>query len=107
MFVEQSHAVLSVHNSGREAETGDQARRVAAARHKHAILRVGMEYWIIQCFNGISFGALLFLLASGLSLIFGVMNIVNVSHGSYFMLGGYIGYTVVNHGSRTAYAVDR
>jgi len=53
-----------------------------------------MEYWIVQCFNGISFGALLFLLASGLSLIFGVMNIVNVSHGSYFMLGGYIGYTV-------------
>jgi branched-chain amino acid transport system permease protein len=55
-----------------------------------------MEYWIIQCFNGISFGALLFLLASGLSLIFGVMNIVNVSHGSYFMLGGYIGYTVLD-----------
>ena len=42
-----------------------------------------------------SFGALLFLLASGLSLIFGVMNIVNVSHGSYFMLGGYVGYTVL------------
>ena len=55
-----------------------------------------MEYWIIQCFNGISFGALLFLLASGLSLIFGVMNIVNVSHGSYFMLGGYIGYSVLD-----------
>ena len=44
--------------------------------------------------NGLSFGALLFLLASGLSLIFGVMNIVNVTHGSYFMLGGYIGYSV-------------
>ena len=41
-----------------------------------------MEYWVIQCLNGVSFGALLFLLSSGLSLIFGVMNIVNVSHGS-------------------------
>ncbi len=56
----------------------------------------GMEFWVIQCLSGASFGALLFLLASGLSLIFGVMNIVNVSHGSYFMLGGYIGYTVLD-----------
>ena len=54
-----------------------------------------MEYWIIQILNGISFGALLFLLSSGLSIIFGVMNIVNVSHGSYFMLGGFLGYSVM------------
>ncbi len=53
-----------------------------------------MDFWIIQTLNGLSFGALLFLLASGLSLIFGVMNIVNISHGSYFMLGGYVGYSV-------------
>lgn len=53
-----------------------------------------MEFWIIQSLNGLSFGALLFLLASGLSLIFGVMNIVNVAHGSYFMIGGYLGYSV-------------
>lgn len=53
------------------------------------------EFWIIQAFNGISYGALLFLLASGLSLIFGVMRIVNLAHGSYFMLGGYVGLSVV------------
>ena len=53
------------------------------------------EFWIAQSFNGISYGALLFLLASGLSLIFGVMRIVNLAHGSYFMLGGYIGLSVV------------
>ena len=46
-------------------------------------------------FNGLSYGALLFLLASGLSLIFGVMRIVNLAHGSYFMLGGYVGLTIV------------
>ncbi|HKJ00140.1 MAG TPA: branched-chain amino acid ABC transporter permease [bacterium] len=54
-----------------------------------------MQFWIIQAFNGISYGTLLFLLASGLSLIFGVMRIVNLAHGSYFMLGGYVALTVI------------
>ena len=53
------------------------------------------EFWITQAFNGLSYGALLFLLASGLSLIFGVMRVVNLAHGSYFMLGGYVGLSVV------------
>lgn len=56
---------------------------------------MGVEFWLIQAFNGISYGALLFLLASGLSLIFGVMRIVNLSHGSYFLLGGYVALTVI------------
>src|SRR5438552_18065141 len=55
---------------------------------------VSSEFWVVQTFNGLSYGALLFLLASGLSLIFGVMRIVNMAHGSYFMLGGYLGLTV-------------
>ena len=54
-----------------------------------------MEFWLTQAFNGVSYGAMLFLLASGLSLIFGVMRIVNLAHGSYFLLGGYIGLTTV------------
>jgi len=53
------------------------------------------DFWVVQTFNGLSYGALLFLLASGLSLIFGVMRIVNMAHGSYFMLGGYLGLTVI------------
>ena len=53
------------------------------------------EFWVTQTFNGLSYGALLFLLASGLSLIFGVMRIVNLAHGSYFMLGGYVGLSVM------------
>jgi branched-chain amino acid transport system permease protein len=56
---------------------------------------VSGEFWITQTFNGLSYGALLFLLASGLSLIFGVMRVVNLAHGSYFMLGGYIGLSTV------------
>ncbi len=54
-----------------------------------------MEFWIIQTFNGISYGALLFLLAGGLTLIFGMMRIVNMTHGSYYLLGGYVGLTVI------------
>src|SRR4026209_2453773 len=53
------------------------------------------QFWVIQAFNGISYGALLFLVGSGLSLIFGVMRIVNLSHGSYFLLGGYVALSVI------------
>src|ERR1700680_3380218 len=53
------------------------------------------QFWIVQAFNGISYGALLFLVGSGLSLIFGVMRIVNLSHGSYFLLGGYVALSVI------------
>jgi branched-chain amino acid transport system permease protein len=56
---------------------------------------VDTRFWLIQAFNGISYGALLFLVGSGLSLIFGVMRIVNLSHGSYFMLGGYVALSVI------------
>ncbi|HLF75598.1 MAG TPA: branched-chain amino acid ABC transporter permease [Anaerolineales bacterium] len=53
------------------------------------------QFWLIQSFNGISYGALLFLLASGLTLIFGVMRIVNLAHGAYFLLGGYVALSVI------------
>jgi len=53
------------------------------------------EFLLVQTLNGLSFGALLFLLASGLSLIYGVMKIVNIAHGSYFMLGAYVGLSVI------------
>ena len=57
-----------------------------------------MEFWVTQAFNGVSYGALLFLLAGGLSLIFGMMRIVNMTHGSYYLLGGYVGLTVIWRG---------
>jgi len=53
------------------------------------------HFWLIQTFNGVSYGALLFLVGSGLSLIFGVMRIANLAHGSYFLLGGYIAISVI------------
>ena len=54
-----------------------------------------MNFWIIQILNGVSFGMLLFLLAAGLSLIFGLMKVLNLAHGSYYLLGGYLGLTVL------------
>jgi branched-chain amino acid transport system permease protein len=54
-----------------------------------------VDFWISQLFNGMSYGALLFLLAGGLSLIFGMMRIVNMTHGSYYLLGGYVALTVI------------
>ncbi len=53
-----------------------------------------MNFWLVQAINGISYGMLLFLLAAGFSLVFGLMNIINLAHGSYYMLGVYIGITV-------------
>ncbi len=55
-----------------------------------------MTFWIVQTLNGISFGMLLFLLAAGLSLIYGLMKILNLTHGSFYLLGGYIGLVVVH-----------
>jgi branched-chain amino acid transport system permease protein len=56
---------------------------------------VDIRFWLIQAFNGVSYGALLFLVGSGLSLIFGVMRIVNLAHGSYFLLGSYVALSVI------------
>lgn len=56
---------------------------------------MSLNFWLTQIFNGVSYGALLFLLGAGLSLIFGVMRIVNLSHGSYFLLGGYVALSVI------------
>ncbi len=54
-----------------------------------------MTVWAVHTLNGISFGMLLFLLAAGLSLIYGLMKILNLTHGSYYLLAGYIGLAVI------------
>jgi branched-chain amino acid transport system permease protein len=53
-----------------------------------------MESFILQTLNGISFAALLFLLASGFTLTFGLMRIVNMAHGALYMFGAYVGLSV-------------
>ena len=54
-----------------------------------------MQYWIIQTLNSLALGGLLFLLAAGFSLIFGLMRIANLTHGSLYMLGAYCGVTIL------------
>src|SRR5438105_14056832 len=54
-----------------------------------------MQFWIVQPLNSLAVGGLLFLLAAGFSLIFGLMRIANLTHGSLFMLGAYLGVTAL------------
>ena len=56
-----------------------------------------MEFWVNQTFNAISYAGLLFLLGGGMTLIFGAMKIVNIAHGTLFLVGGYVGYVVWRH----------
>ncbi len=53
--------------------------------------------FIVQALNGLAAASSLFLVAAGLSLIFGVSRIVNFAHGSFFMLGVYVAYSLVSH----------
>ena len=53
-----------------------------------------MEFFIISMLNGLSYGLLLFMLSSGLTLIFSMMGVLNFAHASFYMIGAYVGYTV-------------
>ncbi|HXL69272.1 MAG TPA: branched-chain amino acid ABC transporter permease [Xanthobacteraceae bacterium] len=53
-----------------------------------------MELVFIQILNGLQYGLLIFLIASGLTLVFGMMGIINLSHGSFYMLGAYLSLTL-------------
>ena len=64
-----------------------------------------MNSFALQTFNGITFAALLFLLASGFTLTFGLMRIVNMAHGAYYLLGGYVGLTVAKTTGSFGWAV--
>jgi branched-chain amino acid transport system permease protein len=52
---------------------------------------MSLDELALQALNGLSFGALLFLLASGFTLVFGLMKIVNLAHGAFYLAGGYVG----------------
>ena len=50
--------------------------------------------FLVQCLNAIQYGLLLFLLASGLTLIFGIMGVINLAHGSFYMIGAYMAFAL-------------
>jgi branched-chain amino acid transport system permease protein len=54
-----------------------------------------MDYLLIQVLNGVQLGLLMFLLAAGLTLTFGIMDLVNLAHGSLYMMGAYLAWTFI------------
>ena len=50
--------------------------------------------FLVQCLNSVQYGLLLFLVASGLTLIFGILGVINLAHGSFYMIGAYLAYSL-------------
>lgn len=105
-----SDAHLSDHASvpmGSPLGQSTAARRLAVV----AVLAAGVLSFVVWAYaqdatrfllvtlNGLTYAAQLFLVASGLTLIFGVLRVVNLAHGSLYLLGGYLGFTVLEHSS--------
>lgn len=51
----------------------------------------------VQVLNGVQYGLVLFLVASGLTLVFGVLGVINLAHGVFYMLGAYLGWAIAHH----------
>src|SRR5262249_5830733 len=80
----------------RPTPTEGAARRRGVSKEGPRVAGLGeyrMLYLIEQSLNGIQLGMLLFLLAAGLTLIFGIMDLVNLAHGSLYMIGAYFAAT--------------
>ena len=59
-----------------------------------AIRGMSTKDWVITTLRGLSVGAVTFLVAAGFSIIFGLMDVLNLAHGTLFMIGAYLGWTV-------------
>ncbi len=81
-------------SSGRYGPLGSPiARQSLSPSIKDA--NIVYTYWVLQLLNSLTFASLLFMLASGFTLIFGLMRIINLAHGAFYLLGGYIGISVL------------
>jgi len=58
------------------------------------VLLVDLATFLVQCLNAVQYGLLLFLVASGLTLIFGIMGVINLAHGSFYMIGAYLAFAL-------------
>src|SRR5262245_37204085 len=75
---------------------------VSRASHLDDRIFIGQDVinwanFVSQCFNGLVLGALLALIASGLTIIYGTLGVLNLAHGAMFMLGGYAGWLTYSH----------
>jgi branched-chain amino acid transport system permease protein len=64
-----------------------------------------LVFFLIQVLNGVQYGLLLFLVASGLTLVFGIMGVINLAHGSFYMLGAYLAYALTQLTGNLFFAV--
>lgn len=55
---------------------------------------MSLATFLVQCLNALQYGLLLFLVAAGLTLIFGIMGVINLAHGSFYMIGAYMAYAL-------------
>ena len=55
---------------------------------------MGIEFYLFILINGLSQGMVLFIVASGLSLVFGVLRVINFAHGSLYMIGAYLAFSL-------------
>ena len=58
------------------------------------LFRLDFNTFLIQLLNGVQYGLLLFLVSSGLTLVFGIMGIINIAHGSFYMIGAYLAWSL-------------
>src|SRR2546423_110744 len=72
---------------------GMTAKRIVAAKRDHHLL--DLSFLIVQALNGLASASSLFIIAAGLTIVFGVTRIVNFAHGSFYMLGAYFGVTLI------------
>src|ERR1700712_4417030 len=74
------------------------APRGAGARPGPALIiqshRIALEFFLISLLNGVSYGLLLFMLSSGLTLIFSMMGVLNFAHATFYMMGAYVAYQI-------------
>jgi branched-chain amino acid transport system permease protein len=56
-----------------------------------------MDFWIVTALNGLSYGLLLFMLSAGLTVVFGMMGVLNFAHAAFYMLGAYVGHSLNAH----------
>jgi len=69
------------------------AKRIVAAKRDHHLL--DLSFLLVQALNGLASASSLFIIAAGLTIVFGVTRIVNFAHGSFYMLGAYFGVTLI------------
>src|SRR5689334_9305737 len=72
---------------------GMTAKRIVAAKRDHHL--PDLSFLLVQALNGLASASSLFIIAAGLTIVFGVTRIVNFAHGSFYMLGAYFGVTLI------------